>query len=194
MEPWHDESVLQREYWDKGRTTTDMADEWDITPQTLTYWFEKHDIPRRSSSESHAGNRDTPWRDESVLRELYVERGLSIRESARELECDPSVVNDWLGRHGIDKRPPGGPKGEKNGAWRNGGAPEGWYHNSRWKAIRDEAIDRDGGACFLCGVEWPNLDGHHVEPAADGGEMFSVANVLAVCVPCHARVFDGGGW
>lgn len=40
-------------------------------------------------------------RDEEVLRELYVRRGMSSREVADELGCSKSTVLEWLNRHDI---------------------------------------------------------------------------------------------
>lgn len=50
-----------------------------------------------------------PWRDEQVLRELYVDRGLSIDSVADELDCNHKTVHRWLRRHEIPRRREGNP-------------------------------------------------------------------------------------
>lgn len=48
----------------------------------------------------------TPWRDEQLLRELYIERELSQREIATELGCSRKTVGNWLDRFGINRERP----------------------------------------------------------------------------------------
>jgi len=47
---------------------------------------------------------ERPWRDAELLREMYVEDGLSTISIADELDCAPSTVQNWLERHGIPRR------------------------------------------------------------------------------------------
>lgn len=48
----------------------------------------------------------TPWRDEGVLKELYVKRNLSTAEVGAELDCTRKTVELWLDRHEITKPTP----------------------------------------------------------------------------------------
>ncbi|SEO72827.1 HNH endonuclease [Halorientalis persicus] len=45
-----------------------------------------------------------PWRDESILRELYHGRGQTTREIADELGCTNGTVSTWLDKHDIETR------------------------------------------------------------------------------------------
>jgi len=45
-----------------------------------------------------------PWRDKSLMRELYVEEELSSTAVAEELGCASSTVIKWLEKHGIERR------------------------------------------------------------------------------------------
>jgi len=47
---------------------------------------------------------ETPWRDESLLYELYWEEELSTNEIADELNCDQSTVWEWMNRYEISRR------------------------------------------------------------------------------------------
>jgi transcriptional regulator with XRE-family HTH domain len=49
---------------------------------------------------------DKPWRDEGILRELIVERDLSVREAASLLGCSYSTVDKWKGKLGIERSRP----------------------------------------------------------------------------------------
>lgn len=49
---------------------------------------------------------DPPWRNEDLLRELYVNRGLGTPTIGERLGCSYSTVNRWLEKFGIEKRPP----------------------------------------------------------------------------------------
>jgi orotate phosphoribosyltransferase-like protein len=50
---------------------------------------------------------DAEYRDEDVLRELYIERGMTTREVADELDTTNPTVLRWLGKHDIKTREPG---------------------------------------------------------------------------------------
>lgn len=45
-----------------------------------------------------------PWRDKSVLNDLYVEQQMKAEEVGSELGCDESTVLRWLDRHEIPTR------------------------------------------------------------------------------------------
>jgi len=54
---------------------------------------------------THVGMKhDAPWKQESMLRELYIEKGMSTVEIADELGCDDCTVNKWLHKHGVEVR------------------------------------------------------------------------------------------
>src|SRR6056297_1741884 len=51
------------------------------------------------------GRRATaPYADEATLRELYHERGLSLRRIADELDCHYTTVHQYMDEHDIDRR------------------------------------------------------------------------------------------
>ncbi|MGQ3723536.1 HNH endonuclease [Natrialba aegyptia] len=51
---------------------------------------------------------DHPWRNEGLLRRLYIDEQLSTKEISNRLDCGVSTVSKWLKRHGIPTRGPGG--------------------------------------------------------------------------------------
>ncbi len=57
----------------------------------------------------------------------------------------------------------------------------------RWKALRMQALDRDGWQCVQCG-ERRRLEVDHIEPVRDRPDLaYSLANLQTLCGRCHAR-------
>lgn len=57
----------------------------------------------------------------------------------------------------------------------------------RWKALRMQALDRDGWQCVECG-ERRRLEVDHVQPVRTHPELaYSLANLQCLCGRCHAR-------
>lgn len=53
----------------------------------------------------HCGTVHTPeYQKESVLRELYHDKGMSFTEVAEELDCAPYQIQTWMDKHGIESR------------------------------------------------------------------------------------------
>lgn len=69
-----------------------------------------------------------------------------------------------------------------------------WNRNSeyvirspRWRALRLEALRRDGWACVQCGARG-RLEVDHVQPVRDAPELaFELSNLQALCPGCHGR-------
>jgi 5-methylcytosine-specific restriction endonuclease McrA len=58
----------------------------------------------------------------------------------------------------------------------------------RWRALRVQVLRRDGHKCRECGSRG-RLEVHHVRPVREAPELaFDLANLAALCGPCHARV------
>lgn len=47
-----------------------------------------------------------PWRDPTILTQLYWDQEMSLRETADELGCSKDTVRKWMKRFDIDLRPP----------------------------------------------------------------------------------------
>ncbi len=57
----------------------------------------------------------------------------------------------------------------------------------RWKALRMQALDRDGWQCVSCG-ERRGLECDHIEPVKTHPELaYTLANLQMLCGRCHAR-------
>jgi len=57
----------------------------------------------------------------------------------------------------------------------------------RWKALRMQALERDGWQCVQCGTRH-RLECDHIEPVRDRPELaFTLSNLQMLCGACHAR-------
>lgn len=57
----------------------------------------------------------------------------------------------------------------------------------RWKALRLEALRRDGWQCVKCG-ERRRLEVDHIEPVRTHPELsYNLSNLQCLCGCCHAR-------
>ena len=59
--------------------------------------------------------------------------------------------------------------------------------SKRWKALRLEALRRDGWRCAQCGARG-RLEVDHIEPVRSAPERaFDLGNLQCLCPACHAR-------
>ena len=57
----------------------------------------------------------------------------------------------------------------------------------QWKALRMQALERDGWQCVQCG-ERRRLEIDHIEPVRTRPDLaYSLANLQTLCGRCHAR-------
>lgn len=57
----------------------------------------------------------------------------------------------------------------------------------RWKALRLEALRRDGWACVQCGAKG-RLEVDHIKPVRTAPDRaFDLTNLQCLCPACHAR-------
>ena len=50
--PWNNEERLEELYWDKGRSTTEIAELWNADTSTIVAAMRRHDIPLRTYGET----------------------------------------------------------------------------------------------------------------------------------------------
>ena len=99
-EPWRDEDRLRELYVNEGMTQSEISDEFGCARSTVAKWMRKLAIETRQGGREVGG----PWGDEEVLRELYVNKGMSHREIADELDCHRNTIFKWLQEFDIETR------------------------------------------------------------------------------------------
>jgi len=100
--PYQDEDWLREEYVEKGRTVTDIAEQFDMTNPGITHWMDKYGIERRSNKE--AQKPDKPYTDEEWLREQYLEKENSLHDIAAECDVTGAAILKWARRFDIPRR------------------------------------------------------------------------------------------
>jgi len=106
---WRDESVLRELYVGRNMTVREVGEKLGCSRNCVSEWLEKTGVGARPQGHKRdlAGRNvdEFPHRDRERMQELYVERGLTTYEVAKELGCWSTQVGRWLKRHGIETRP-----------------------------------------------------------------------------------------
>ena len=95
--PWQDEATLRR-LRSEGLSQAEIGERLGCSGATIGNWLETFGM------DTGHPVTEQPWHSESVLRELYAEREMTIQEVANELGCHWLTVRDWLDTHGIPTR------------------------------------------------------------------------------------------
>ena len=101
--PWRDEELLREKYIDERKSPDEMTDDFNCSRTTLYKWLNEYGLVEELDE-----LKDRPWRDADRLRELYVEKEMSVFEAADELGCSGSAVQRNLKKHNIETREVGG--------------------------------------------------------------------------------------
>lgn len=98
---YRDEDYLREQYWEEGKSLTEIADELGCATNTVRDWMVKHDIERRSISEAkklktkdHAHyfmnhNGHMMWRHHHEM--VFAHQILAISEFGFEAVCENQV-------------------------------------------------------------------------------------------------------
>jgi uncharacterized protein YjcR len=190
IEPLRSKDWLQREYWKKGRTATDIGEELGVHGSTVNRWFERHGIEKKGQSVARSGEAIQKLEDEEWLHKQYQKEGLSTVEIAERIGVTSRCVNDWMQRHGIERR---GWSGEDNPMWK-GGASD--YYGPSWQSARRKVRERGEYTCQRCGMTDAEhtakygqaLHVHHIEPFRtfdDHSKANRLENLITLCRDCH---------
>ena len=69
--------------------------------------------------------------------------------------------------------------------WHRHSAPN--IASRRWKALRVQALRRDGFVCVQCGARH-RLEVDHIQPVRDRPDLsFDLSNLQVLCAACHTR-------
>jgi hypothetical protein len=96
--PYKDEDTMRRLYVDEQLSIQAIADKFDAGSTTIEQWLDRHGIKRRD----YGGKPDdAPYKDPDVLRELYIDEGLTRQGVADELGCTMGDVRYHMEKHNI---------------------------------------------------------------------------------------------
>lgn len=104
---YKDAETLRNLYWGEELSTVEIADHFDVGNSTIYRQMSENGIDtrsRRESSELRWGNRNQPDLTESLLRELFVEKRLSMSTIAEKTGYSFPTVGRRLDEHDIERR------------------------------------------------------------------------------------------
>jgi len=84
---YKNETWLRDQYLGDVKSVQQMADDIAVPAQTIWYWMQKFDIPRRSRTEAGVlcnGDPGNKFHDEEWLRDAYIVKEMSTAEIADE--------------------------------------------------------------------------------------------------------------
>lgn len=104
------EKILRQLYCDQKLSMVEVAGRLNTTPSTVGYWLKKHDIPRRSWSESSYAKQNPdgdPFKIKKDLKRkekelltaglmLYLGEGGKARHSIQLGNLDPTIIQIFL--------------------------------------------------------------------------------------------------
>ncbi|ADD05235.1 uncharacterized protein Nmag_1659 [Natrialba magadii ATCC 43099] len=99
--PWRDPEVLRELYIGRELSIHDISDTLACSSETVGRWLDEHGIETR---EPNWEKTPDELRDESWLREQYIEYNQSAEFLAERLDCAAPTVRTWLDKHGIERR------------------------------------------------------------------------------------------
>lgn len=93
---------VREQYVEKRRSLSEIGDQLNVTPSTVSPWLQRHNIPRRSNSASqHDAYVIEKLNDAQWLREEYINKNRSTVEIADDLDVSSSTISQRLGTHDI---------------------------------------------------------------------------------------------
>ena len=104
LEPLRDAEWLREQYWEQGRSTSDISKELGVSGKAVLDWMERHEIDQRTVSEIQTDGEITKLEEAEWLQEQYVERERSGPEIAEECNVHSGTVYSYLEKHGIERR------------------------------------------------------------------------------------------
>jgi transposase len=165
------------QYVTLGRTVDDIAAERGVGEGAIRRYLRRFGIPIRYKTRGKSRNRYTA--DPDWLREMYVDRGMSMRQVGQLARCSPTSVARMMSKFGITRRVQTGvPHGDATN-----------YERSFLYTVRERILDRDGRRC-----RWPDcgsterLEINHIIPVRDRG-MTVYGNGITLCRKHHQQTF-----
>lgn len=96
---------IRRLYWEEGLSTVQIAKHFNTAQSAVAQFMKRNSIPTRPSNQSTSLlSKAGPQR----VRSMYWDDEMSCEGIAQEFGVSSSAVNQFMLRHGIERRSPGG--------------------------------------------------------------------------------------
>jgi len=104
IKPLYNSDWLREQYENNCRSTYDIAEELNVSRNTVSSWLHRHDIETRGNTEAFGSAPVEELQDAGWLYEQYHTREKSCVKIATEVGVDTTTVQNWLHRHDIEIR------------------------------------------------------------------------------------------
>jgi DNA-binding CsgD family transcriptional regulator len=95
---------LREQYWEKERTTAEIAEKLGLSGTTVRKYMRRYDIERRGMSEARTDGNAERLQNEQWLREQYCDEERTSYDIAAELGVSDTTVREQMEEYGIDRR------------------------------------------------------------------------------------------
>lgn len=102
--PYRDAEWLREMYHGEELTQAEIADRAGCHRRTIATWFRRHEIEGRPPGVRKKVGNSGPWDDAELLRELYVEKKLTLSGIADQLGTSEGVIQRRMDDFGIERR------------------------------------------------------------------------------------------
>jgi len=182
-------------YWEEKKNLREIGEMFGVSSPTMTRWFDRLGIPRRTGTEAQYLKNATPV---AVCKECGKEFRTTAYRQARgqgqfcSKECD-------------DKNRRVRFRGSNNHTWKGGITPivRSVKRSARYIEWRDSVFRRDDFTCQECGATCCVLNAHHAVPfsviwrkhriktarqAYACNELWDTDNAVTLCLHCHDQI------
>lgn len=164
---YKDPEILHDLIVEQGFSNKEVANIFDVSPSSISHRLKEFNIAGRGVDIDVPVELDHPWRDEELMRRLYVDEQNSAMDISIAFDCSSSTVLNWLDKHGIERR------GLRESKWLASRGPKNWvrievdkHGHVNWR-IHTNGMDRRIGVHRLLAVSIfgfdavQNKDVHH---------------------------------
>lgn len=95
---------LYEQHWENDKTLAEMGEIAGVSDATIERKMHKHDVETKSPSQAQTDGDVEQLQDGEWLREQYWENERTLADIAAELDVTDVTVNEWMKRHGIERR------------------------------------------------------------------------------------------
>lgn len=194
---------LLKLYIGEDLSANKIAYKLNVSKQTILYWLDKHNIPRRCSSYYTKGKTSHRYGfrkaviPNDVLSKLY--NTMSLEQISKKYNVGLETIRRYMIMTGLNRRPQGIvlkiQRGKDNPNWMGGISfePYGLEFNSK---LKEQIRARDDHTCQECGQTQEQagykLAVHHIDYNKKNNKP---ENLIILCRQCHSQTnYERDDW